>query len=433
MRANMTLSNRHTVVWMRRFIVGICLVCGLIGMISWGMINSTRNALHSLASDTKPSVVAALKIQAAGSWMNSAALSSYFSTGQATFATSADSIQAQSNLQRALLDASMNVTFGEHETTPILEIQLALSMFNKASGEIKNVDKTILKTRILSASQILNDRLIPAAHELETVNRNELEKEYSAFGTNDTMKTLGLVALSGFLVFSLFIIQRNMRMRTGRTLNPLLAIAWVGAIIIMFDVPYTLLKTDSQIHTAKEIQFGNLDKSLGMFTLANHLRQEGLTYFIAPEQNSDVEFSKDLKSMSDIYKAFIASNDSREADRILRNVKNVYGNLEEYNGLFIRAKSMTDIKTAIQTLDGDHVIISQENGKKVEYRQGALLMYEIDTTLNSITNEADRNFTALTDKTDKQLKSLSLLVLFGPFTVALLSSLGIWLRIKEYE
>lgn len=253
--------------------------------ITWGIgllsfvttilgVQEQRNAIKTVGKDTTPSVITAQRLKDGMAGMDAFAASEFLVPSRNIQSSFLEPVEKDANgtivqsyneryraITERLIAAANNTTYDE-EREPIQTMQLGigdyLTKIQQARDAHARRDQARTLAAYLTAAELLDTTLLPAADRLTQANVKALNRTYEAqrFGSARSLFLIAIVTLglAGFLVmFQLFLSQR-----TRRTLNPFLLSATAIAILFLAHTIGSLLSASNHLKVAKEDAFDSM-------------------------------------------------------------------------------------------------------------------------------------------------------------------------------
>jgi hypothetical protein len=235
-------------------------------------IQSQRDAVKRIAQDSIPSVVLAQRLIDAMSDMDTMVASALLDPKDKTLLsregepkTMQDSQQAfnkrRYDLTERLTKAANNITFpGEKEAIQQLMLDSGdyFVYLERSQAAHNQGNRAEALTQYKLAAQVLDRKFIPHAHQLRDINSDQLENQYIGSrrrGASDSV----VVAILGLLTIgALVALQGFLYMRTRRTLNPLLLVTTIGALLFLLHALSVLMASGEQLRVLKEDSYNSL-------------------------------------------------------------------------------------------------------------------------------------------------------------------------------
>jgi hypothetical protein len=247
---------------LRAFMVSVFALAALLWAIGAPMLYGARYAIKTVGRDTAPSIIAAQAISSALADLDANGGNYLLGTAQhqkdalATFEK--QRVAATANL----VVAAKNITYGEAESVPINAMFDNLGRYLEHCGEMRyrkdSGDATGALGAYYNATDLMHQRVLPAANELDKANYAYLKAEYAKqqLRSEGAEVVVGLVAalLAAALAWTQIFLFRRMR----RILNvPLLAATLltlgVGAYLVL-----TIATAREDLRVAKEDAFESI-------------------------------------------------------------------------------------------------------------------------------------------------------------------------------
>jgi hypothetical protein len=239
--------------------------------ISINAIQSQRSAIKTIAKDSVPSVLLSLRIIDAMSDMDATVANALLDDKNKEMLVQ-DSAQTMSkdqkdfnvrrnDLAERLTLAAKNITFtGEDKAIQqiMLDFGTYLTYVERAQAAHAKGDKANAIAQYRLATTILDKNLIPKAYQLRDINSEELEWQYQDSRSKSVVSivivtTLGLMTIGVLVALQLFLTQR-----TRRTINPLLFVATMVALLFLLNSALSLLASSDKLRVLKEDSYNSL-------------------------------------------------------------------------------------------------------------------------------------------------------------------------------
>jgi hypothetical protein len=263
-----TPKNVSTPTKLIRGLVGIGVTLALAWFIISIAIYETKTGVQTIGRDTAPSVVAAQQIRASLANLDASAINAALLRGTAA----TDAWTAYQNEERVLADylvtAAQNITYGDDERNPIVDIASNLQVYADLIGQAREAIKTADPVRpilpndtlaiLRNASSIMNGKLLPAAAALNAANETVLETTWEKRKSAYSHNLLIIIPIVGLALASLIILQIFLAVRTRRRINPGLAGATIIIACTSLYIMASLGLTSNHLRIAKEDAFDSV-------------------------------------------------------------------------------------------------------------------------------------------------------------------------------
>lgn len=231
----------------------------ILFVVGEGSLAGVRRAIKAVGQDSAPSIIAALEVSSVLADLDAHAAN--YHLGTRVHRLSADqSFEAQRRkVTKRLVDTASNITYGDAERAPIEELFESLGRYLELRGEARyrhDAGDAVGAIAIyIQASDLMHQRLLPAAEQLSDINRHHLDKAYAdAMRSSGGMEVLaGLVG--ALLVTALVLLQRFIIVRTKRIVSPPLALATVIALVFTVYLVGRIASAREDLKSAKEDAF----------------------------------------------------------------------------------------------------------------------------------------------------------------------------------
>lgn len=217
-----------------------------------------RQAIQTIGKDSAPSVIAAEHIKSALSAMDADAVNELLAApGQAAQALKAYE-ERREEASKALIYAAQNITYGDAERKPILQLQLALGEYEVRVQQARDFSESRRDAAYLAAATKMDSVLWPAADALEKAKLDVLQDTYRTRRSLASFGLLVLVFIGLVLIALLVALQMFLFRRTNRILNlPLIACTLV-CLAVLQHAAATHAAAMHQLKVAKEDAFTSL-------------------------------------------------------------------------------------------------------------------------------------------------------------------------------
>lgn len=216
-------------------------------------IQTQRNGLKAVAEKAIPNVFVAQRIKTAMTDIDSIIANQLVEDSLTMSQVDLDNYNfRRGELSQRLVIAARNISLGDAEQKPlesfILNYSNYMAQAERAQFAKERGDRVSMLAAYRQATQILDEKLLSSADEFARVNEAALESSYQAAQTA-SLTWQGSFALFAIgLIVALIALQRFLKHRTRRTLNPLLVSA--TAIAVLF-----LIHTMTLMSTSQTLQF----------------------------------------------------------------------------------------------------------------------------------------------------------------------------------
>jgi hypothetical protein len=239
---------------------GMMLAVGLLAAITlivirWAVADH-RTADRAVTTEATKSIVAAQKAKAALAAMHASAVRRLLGGGP----DAAKEYERQRvEVTDALLVAAKYTTYkGEEEQLRILLNQLSRYEGAIAAAVARAEDRAEVIRKVREADGILEGQLSPATDELDRINFTELDKEYDWHKRFGQLWELGVLVAGAVLVVALFCIQIYLRRQFRRLCNPLVLLATALTVGFMLFAFARLHYSWNELRRAKEDAFDSI-------------------------------------------------------------------------------------------------------------------------------------------------------------------------------
>ena len=237
-------------------------------------IQEQRNAIKTVGRDAVPSIITAQRLKDGMAGMDAFAASEFLvpsSNTQSSFLeplqkdVDGATIQSYNERYRSvterLIAAANNITYDE-EREPIQTMQLGIGEYVAKIQQARDAharrDQAGTLAAYLSAIEILDKTLLPAADRLDQANLKVLDRTYGEqrFASARSLFLIAIVTLG--LAGILVMLQLFLSQRTRRTFNPFLLSATAIALLFLVHTIGSLLSASNHLKVAKEDAFDSM-------------------------------------------------------------------------------------------------------------------------------------------------------------------------------
>jgi hypothetical protein len=167
----------------------------------------------------------------------------------------------RNDLAERLTKAAANSTFpGEDQAIRQLILHSGdyFAYADRAQAAHNNGDRAAALTQYQLAAQVLDEKFIPVAHKLRDINTTQLGNQYTISRNQGAHATVVVLLLGSLTIAALVALQLFLHIRTRRTLNPVLLVATIGALLFLLNALSTLVSTGEQLRVLKEDSYNSL-------------------------------------------------------------------------------------------------------------------------------------------------------------------------------
>ena len=237
-------------------------------------IQDQRNAIKTVGKDTVPSIITAQRLKDGMAGMDAFAASEFLvpsSNTQNSFLEPVEKdndgtiVQSYNERYRSvterLIAAANNITYDE-EREPIQTMQLGIGEYVAKIQQARDAharrDQAGTLAAYLSAVEVLDKTLLPAADRLDQANLKVLDRTYGEqrFASARSLFLIAIVTLG--LAGILVMLQLFLSQRTRRTFNPFLLSATAIALLFLVHTIGSLLSASNHLKVAKEDAFDSM-------------------------------------------------------------------------------------------------------------------------------------------------------------------------------
>jgi hypothetical protein len=252
----------------KRYLLALAVALLVFWAVAAATIQEAGSGIRTIGRDTAPSVVAAQQIRAGLASLDASAVNAALLRGDAAAPAWNEFELEQRVLSDALVTAAQNITYGDAERLPIVEIAASLQVYADIVGEARSAiasadprqaalpDATLALMR--QAGAVMNQKLLPAAAALNAANETVLEKTWEERKAAATFDLLAPALVAFAALALLILLQIAVAQRTRRRINLGLVVATLllGAGLVAIEARLT---TGAQhLRIAKEDAFDSV-------------------------------------------------------------------------------------------------------------------------------------------------------------------------------
>lgn len=236
--------------------IGLALIVSIVGFYTY---QSYAYVVNTVGKDAVPSIVAAEKIRMTLASAHTQIVN-VFLTKEAVDGSDGKNTQAYvKSIAQAhdyLLVAAQNITYGDEERKPILELMTQLSAYERLVGMA--LAKPDQHQSLLKADTLMREHILPAVVALDDANFKHLSSAYTEGEHKALLWLITFLLLSALLVLVYVETQMKLYATFKRMLNP--AIAAGLAIFIVSALLFAVKagQVVSEVRSAKEDAFDSV-------------------------------------------------------------------------------------------------------------------------------------------------------------------------------
>jgi len=228
-----------------------------------------RGAMQTVGKDAAPSIIAAQHIKSALADMDANAANELLGPSGGMPQPVAAYETRRVEASKALIAAAENITYGDSERKPILDLQLGLGAYERLIQKARDLHATssaispanspaATVAAYREAAALMDATLLPAADALDQANQQVLEETYRSQSSR-SFAARAFVLFAGVLsLLALAAVQLFLSDRMHRTVNPALLVATLLASILTVYAWQAMQRERSQLKIAKEDAFTSI-------------------------------------------------------------------------------------------------------------------------------------------------------------------------------
>lgn len=234
-------------------IAALSLLVALVGFCTY---RSYETVVQTVGRDSEPSIVAAENIRSTLGEAHTAIVNAFLTSEGPNGPSVAAYRQSIARANDHLVAAAQNITYGDEERRPILDVMNHLSDYAQLIGMAQPQGGNI---KLLGrADDLMRERIAPAAEALAQANFEHLAAAYTDGRTAAHRWLLVFVAISLLLLAVLVDTQRYVYLSFKRLINPAMA---AGSLLFVLAVAMFVFKAAcmmSDMRVAKEDAFDSV-------------------------------------------------------------------------------------------------------------------------------------------------------------------------------
>jgi hypothetical protein len=236
--------------------------CILTLITTISAINEQRKAIKTVGEDSTPSIVTAQRLKDGIAGMDAYAVKELLvpANQSKTFVSGYE--ERYKAITERLVAAAHNITYGEKEQKPIETMQWWFGKYlvklQQAQDFHERGDTNNVLASYREALLILDQKLFPAADDLDHANLSALEETYTREKSSNRLSLL-MIFISGFVLIAILLgLQLFISLRMRRTFNPLLILATGISIAFLAYASGAFLSASANLKSAKEDAFDSM-------------------------------------------------------------------------------------------------------------------------------------------------------------------------------
>src|SRR5262249_24478126 len=213
------IRNASTPARLRAFMYAIWGLAAILFLLGEASVSGAQRAMQTVGKDTAPSIIAAQEISSSLADLDANAGNYLLGSKLNQVAATQAFEQRRTQITKRLVDAAKNITYGEAESVPINTLFDGLGRYLEYAAEMRyqkdagDADKA--KGTYATATDLMHQRLLPAADALDDANYSFLKYEYARqeLRSEGAEVVAGAVAalLVAVLVWAQIFLVRRMR------------------------------------------------------------------------------------------------------------------------------------------------------------------------------------------------------------------------------
>ncbi len=226
-------------------------------------VQKARTAIKTIGKDSAPSIIAAQRIKDSLADIDANAANELIAKPGQNQDAVKNYEERREKVTRFLVTAAENITFGDNERIPIINLQLGLGDYITKIQQARDFHQRGETAGVLKAyreaAEIMDKKLLPAADALNTANASVLDRVYNE-QRSASLTSLLLILFNGFIILVLLLVmQVFIKRKMRRIINPFLLLATGIAGIFMIYVFANFATAYYYLKVAKEDAFKSID------------------------------------------------------------------------------------------------------------------------------------------------------------------------------
>lgn len=269
-------------------------------LVGEGAIGSARRALTVVGKDSAPSIIAAQEISSALADLDASAGNLLLGNAAHQIAASEVFEKRRIELTHSLVSAAQNITFGDVERAPLVTIFDGLGRYLELAAEARvqrsielspaSVGRRDGAVRVYEgASDLMHEKLLPAADALDEANRKHLDHAYRTHRSVSGFALAGSIA-SGLLLASILVAgQIFLARRTRRIFNVPLAAATIVTLAMTGYLAVRIEGARAELKLATEDAFDSIHLSWKARAIAYDANGDETRYLLGGDRAAGFE------------------------------------------------------------------------------------------------------------------------------------------------
>lgn len=291
----------------------------LVALIGYGVYRSHAAVVQTVGKDAAPSIVAAENIRSTLGNAHTQIVNAFLTKEDASGESVRAYKQSLATANDHLVTAAQNITYGDDERRPILDILNQVSEYDTLIGMALAGQDSI--KQLGQADDLMRERIVPAAAALAQANFTHLDAAYSEGRHVARLWLYGFLAASVVLLLALLDTQRYVSLRFRRLVNPAMA---AGCAVFALSVVLFAVKAGgvmSAMRTAKEDAFDSVYALSQAQALAYAANAQESVYLLM--QGKDAQARQTALFQEDAKKLF--TPDITDAKQLPADLKSLKG------------------------------------------------------------------------------------------------------------
>ena len=241
-------------LWLRQLLIAAATV--VLAVASYRTHVFLSRVAQTVGKDAVPSIVAAEKIRTTLALANTN-LANAFLTKEGDDGPAMRAYrEAMASAHDSLLTAAQNITYGDEERKPILDVMARLAEYERLVGAARHAGS--FDQSAIAADALMRDKILPAVVQLDQANFNHLDAAYSAFKRDAAVYRMADIALALLLLALLAETQLHLYRQFRRLINPSMALGTLLFVLGALMFASHSARELEDIRSAKEDAFDSI-------------------------------------------------------------------------------------------------------------------------------------------------------------------------------
>jgi hypothetical protein len=247
---------------LRALRAAVWVAAGLLLLFGDATMSQLSAAFKTIGTDTVPSIIAAEEIGYALADLDANVANALLGNAAHKRAADATIERERVKVTDSLIDAAQNITYGDAEKVPIRMMTRDVGRYLELAAEARlrsaSNDAAGARLAYWSATELLHQKLLTEAGDLDNANKVHLDAAYRDGGRETAGAEIVVIALGLLLMGSLVVLQIYLLRKTRRILSPALLAATLLAGVLAVGLAYRFTTARDSLRVAKEDAFDSI-------------------------------------------------------------------------------------------------------------------------------------------------------------------------------